>query len=117
MIYKLNRDVGIWKSGTKFDTETASHISSQIDVDIIYTWRALNWLDEVSEVEGGRWKPENGEIYFFVIVDSQGTRVDCYRWSNDSYDKSIYRTSPLFKTREEAQAKAQRVREVLLAKG
>lgn len=58
-----------------------------------------------------RWMPESGETYYFVT--SLGY-VGGYNWTNDSTDCLSYKVGNCFKTKKEAEAAAEKVKELLL---
>ena len=59
-----------------------------------------------------RWKPEHGETYYYT--DSIGA-VDDYKWTDDPADRLYYESGNCFKTEEEAEAAAEKVKALLLS--
>lgn len=59
-----------------------------------------------------RWKPEEGEWYYFVC--SNGS-IEEYQWDGDSTDDIYYQNGNCFKTEAEAQAAAEKVKALLLS--
>lgn len=58
-----------------------------------------------------RWKPERGEIYYFV--DSTCDVSDC-EWLDDSVDRLHYKNGNCFSSEEKAKTFAKRVKDLLL---
>lgn len=58
-------------------------------------------------VEETPWVPKEGEQYYAVCGDAA---IDALEWCNDSLDTRYKRVGNLYRTREEAQAAAERVR-------
>jgi hypothetical protein len=67
----------------------------------------------VNEVEQERWKPKYDEIYWYVPSDLIVGSI-CNK--NDSIDKSIIKSGNCFKTEQEAQQKANQIKELLSKK-
>jgi hypothetical protein len=59
-----------------------------------------------------RWKPEDGEWYYFVC--SNGS-IDEYQWDGDGTDDIYYQNGNCFKTEAEAQAAAEKIKALLLS--
>ena len=59
-----------------------------------------------------RWKPMKGETYWVVGRDAT---VHKFKWSSDGYDSDNYDIGNCFKTKEEAQAAAEKVKTLLLS--
>lgn len=59
-----------------------------------------------------RWKPEEGEWYYFVCANGS---IDEYRWNGDGTDDIYYQNGNCFKTQSEAQAAAEKVKALLLS--
>lgn len=57
--------------------------------------------------EGKRWKPKNRETYYCVGTNST---IQTYTWSGVSYDERIYDFGNCFKTEEEAEAVAEKIK-------
>lgn len=71
---------------------------------------ALAKLNEPDTPKFGRWKPEEGEKYYFV--DACGD-VMSERWDGDSIDHSRLALGNVYRTREEAQNAADRQRAIV----
>ena len=66
-----------------------------------------NMKKMLEECEYERWKPENGEEYFYV--DNVGIVQNALFDNTMGYHVALCRTLNCFKTREEAQAEAEKV--------
>lgn len=58
--------------------------------------------------EEKRWKPVEGDTYYFPSFDSP-YKSSSYTWSDDASDEMIYATGLVFRTRDEATAFAERM--------
>ena len=56
---------------------------------------------EIEALEGGRWKPEEGEVYFFL--SGSGNRLHS-KWEDFEGDYETYAIGNCYKTEEQAQA-------------
>lgn len=66
--------------------------------------------ERIARLEGSkRWKPKYDEEYYFVQAVAL---VGGYIWRDDGPDNKLYNLGNCFKTREEAEAKAQEVAKV-----
>ena len=90
--------------------------------DVIHPRHAiLDHLDALTDAVNGlmgekkeeRWKPKEDETYFMVEVDSEGVMTGHNIWEDDSTDLGYYDSYNCFRTREEAERTAVRVREAL----
>ena len=66
-----------------------------------------NMKKMLEECEYERWKPENGEEYFYV--DNVGSVQNALFDNTMGYHLALCRTFNCFKTREEAQAEAEKI--------
>ena len=66
-----------------------------------------NMKKMLEECEYERWKPENGEEYFYV--DNVGIVQNALFDNTMGYHLALCRTLDCFKTREEAQAEAEKI--------
>lgn len=60
-----------------------------------------------------RWKPNNGEEYFYVNLLRAGSQSDT--WTNHRVDKKLWENGNCFKTEAEAEAAAEKVEALLLS--
>lgn len=85
--------------------------SLQLDNSKTTSIKALidtGWIEEVST----RWKPDNQEDYYYV---NDYVRVVKTCWNNFYCDENRFQSNNLFKTREEAEAAAEKVKALLLS--
>lgn len=67
-----------------------------------------------------RWKPKDGELYFFADgtgcgLRSSESKVLRFFWHNDLFDNVAYQYGNCFKTEEDAEAAAEKVKNLLLS--
>lgn len=60
-----------------------------------------DWDAEKMEVVKYRWKPKEGDVYYFPQVLSQDL-YSSYTWHDDIFDKSKFKNGVVRKTKEEA---------------
>lgn len=72
------------------------------------------WNPVTMQIEKLRWKPTRGTTYFHIIMDIGEIRVDDYVWENDDIDIAHYDTGNCFKTEEEAEAKLEQIKKILV---
>lgn len=71
------------------------------------------WNPDTMQIEKLRWKPLYGELYYGVNIFSSST-VIIHIWKNDSVDYDYYTNNNCFKTKEEAEAKLEQIKKLLL---
>ena len=71
----------------------------------------LRWNAEEKRVEKIRWRAKRGEHYF--VLYRTAFEVDCYTESFDEIDAKLYNCGNYFRTKEQAEEAAKRVKEVL----
>ena len=59
------------------------------------------------KVEAGRWKPEEGDIYWFI--DSSGQAIKD-RWTSHHYDRERYEIGNCYKTEAEAESAKEKLK-------
>lgn len=64
-------------------------------------------LDEFEKQQYGRWKPSNGEVYFY-IADYNG--VQRSHWDDDDYDLFRWSVGNVYKTEEQAERALERMK-------
>jgi hypothetical protein len=136
MIYRLNKDIGEYKEGTRFEVG-----SDELDFKwsdpyfklFFGTWLAIGLLDPVKEgpcekcghspsnleygkqrlcTHEGRWKPKADEMYWVISMNGV---LDWFYNKNDSDDKNFYSFGNVFPTREQAEEAAKKVKSLLLS--
>ena len=73
--------------------------------------RGLLWNAEEKRVEKIRWRAKKGERYF--VLYRTAFEVDCYTESFDEIDAKLYNCGNYFRTKEQAEEAAKRVKETL----
>lgn len=73
--------------------------------------QGLKWNAEEKRVEKIRWRAKRGEYYF--LFRSTTLKVDCYTECFDEIDANLYHSDNYFRTNEQAEEAAKRVKEVL----
>lgn len=73
--------------------------------------KGLRWNAEEKRVENIRWRAKRGERYF--LFRSTTLKVDCYTECFDEIDANLYHSDNYFRTNEQAEEAAKRVKEVL----
>lgn len=73
--------------------------------------QGLRWNAEEKRVEKIRWRAKRGEHYF--VLYRTAFEVDCYTESFDEIDAKLYNCGNYFRTKEQAEEAAKRVKEVL----
>lgn len=119
--YKLLKDTPAFKAGTECYIEDAGHIvpCRGISYTIVHKDQLekspsilTDWFEEIKEPT--RWKPENGERYYWL--DSNG--LVCHNiWADDSIDRSRFEIGNCFETREEAERVVEYLKALAVVKG
>ena len=71
------------------------------------------WNREKLQWENYRWKPMYGDKYYCVNLASLSFVV-CHTWAGDTIDYDYYNQNNCFKTKEEAEAKLEQIKKLLL---
>lgn len=74
--------------------------------------QGLRWDDKRKELVDLCWKPKNGECYFTVRLDGH-IAVGNVRWTGTLYDDDCVCAGNCFRTQAEAEAMADKIRELL----
>lgn len=72
------------------------------------------WNPETKQAEKYRWKPLRDENYFYIVLTAAGIGISSFKCQEDSVDQQAYEVHNCFKTQEEAQAKLEQIKKVLL---
>ena len=73
--------------------------------------QGLRWNAEEKKVEKARWRAKRGEHY--SLLDRITLKADCYIESFDEIDTKLYDSGNYFRTEEQAEEAAKRVKETL----
>jgi hypothetical protein len=71
------------------------------------------WNKEKLQWEKYRWKPDQGTAYFHIFIAGGIVRTNNYIWTDDAADKNYYEMGNCFKTKEEAEAKLEQIKQIL----
>ena len=71
------------------------------------------WNPDTMQIEKLRWKPKKGESYFSILL-RQVVEIAHYSWDGGKLDIKFYEMGNCFKTEEEAIAKYERIKKLLL---
>ena len=72
------------------------------------------WNPDTMQIEKLRWKPMKDTKYFHIVIAKGEMKVNTYLWENDNIDKNLYELGNCFKTKEEAEAKLEQIKKLLL---
>lgn len=72
-----------------------------------------SWNPDTMQIEKLRWKPKLGDKYYFVNLSAVGLVIQHFIWKGDCIDNEIYKTNNCFKTKEEAKAKLEQIKQIL----
>ena len=90
-----------------YEVNTDSRILSKIDELV----QRFNQLIDLQEEKKGKWKPKDGEGYYFF--DTNGTTANTTFRENFDWDLIHVEFGNCFQTRGEAQAAADKIKELL----
>lgn len=120
--YKLLKDTPAFKAGTECYIEDAGHIvpCRGISYTIVHKDQLekspsilTDWFEEIKEPT--RWKPENGERYYYL--GNSGFIYDD-TWANGSpVDNGRFEIGNIFQTREEAERVVEYLKALAVVKG
>lgn len=71
------------------------------------------WNPDTMQIEKLRWKPREDIEYFHIVIAEGEIQVNTYLWKNDNIDRNLYELGNCFKTREEAKAKLEQIKQIL----
>lgn len=69
------------------------------------------WNPDTMQIEKLRWKPNKNDIYYYI--SSVGWFITNETWYNWIYDIEHYEMGNCFKTKEEAEAKLEQIKQIL----
>lgn len=71
------------------------------------------WNPETKQVEKYRWKPEKGELYFYVLTSMSGVQICRVFWHDDNSDHLCYDTHNCFQTEKQVKKAAEEIKKLL----
>lgn len=72
------------------------------------------WNPDTMQIEKLKWKPMEDTTYFNILITGGVTQIIPYTWRNDTIDRNLYKLGNCFKTKEEAEAKLEQIKKLLL---
>lgn len=108
--YKLHNDFWFMGSETKISPVT---IEEQQAFDDFCKSQGKIWNKEKLQWEKLRWKPDQGTVYFHIFIVGDIVQIGDYIWVDDATDKNYYEMGNCFKTRAEAEAKLEQIKQIL----
>lgn len=66
-----------------------------------------------NKIKSQKWKPEIGENYWYIIISEWEIFFSKSTWSNDKFDRYLYKIGDVFRTKKEAQMKFKEIKEIL----
>ena len=94
---------------TDVEIRPATDTEKQLLIDALHT-AGKDWDADKKEIVEYRWKPKEGDEYFYVTPPCG---VSSYWWNGKAADESIYRYGNCFRTKEEAQVMAEKFKKLL----
>jgi hypothetical protein len=108
--YKLDDDIWLIDKNTELHPVTPEE---QQAFDDFCKSKGKIWNKEKLQWEEYRWKPMEDTTYFNILIKGGTTQIIQYTWRNDIIDRNLYKLGNCFKTKEEAEAKLKRIKEIL----
>ena len=71
------------------------------------------WNSDTMQIEKLRWKPVNGQTYYYVGLDAT-PYISFHIWRDDGVDDQHYQSKNCFRTEEEANVLMEKIKKVLL---
>ena len=71
------------------------------------------WNPDTMQIEKLRWKPLRGQNYFYIVVTATNIEISSFECLNDSVDQQAYEAHNCFKTKKEAEAKLEQIKQIL----
>ena len=100
-----------WTESSSIRNATPEEIK---ELDDQLATEGKQWNPDTMQIEKLRWKPIKNVKYFHIIIAGGTIQVDDYRWVGDGIDKNLYDMGNCFETEEEAKAKLEQIKKVLL---
>lgn len=90
-------------------------LTTKLEVEQFYEYLhsiGKDWDAEKKQLVDWKWKPKKGERYWFIGGHGQ---IRSYVWNNDFADIDFFNFGNYFKTKEEAEAMAKKIKKLLNA--
>lgn len=104
------KSTGSWTGGCILRNATPEEIQELNDQ---LAAEGKRWNPDTMQIEKLRWKPSQGTTYFHIIIVGGIAQTDNYIWMDDATDKNNYEMGNCFKTKEEAEAKLEQIKQIL----
>lgn len=103
------------KSGGEWSTHSCRYATPEEIQELNNQLEAegKRWNPDTMQIEKLRWKPQYNETYYSISAYSI-PHVFSTRWINDLIDRNCYESNNCFKTEEEAEAKLEQFKKLLL---
>lgn len=103
------KSTGEWSRDTcRYATpEEIQELNDQLEAE------GKRWNPDTMQIEKLRWKPMYGDKYYCINLASSSFVV-CHTWTGDTVDYDYYNQNNCFKTKEEAEAKLEQIKKLLL---
>ena len=72
------------------------------------------WNPDTMQIEKLRWQPKRNDSYFNILISRGTADISRYLWDDDELDTNLYKMGNCFKTKEEAEAKLEQIKKLLL---
>lgn len=104
------KSTGEWSRDTcRYATpEEIQELNDQLEAE------GKRWNPVTMQIEKLRWKPMEDTTYFNILITGGATQIIPYVWRNDTIDRNLYNLGNCFKTKEEAEAKLEQIKKLLL---
>lgn len=102
---------GHWLNGSTIRNATPEEIQELNDQ---LAAEGKQWNPDTMQIEKLRWKPRHNEKYYFIDLFPLDASVRTHRWVCDHVDLGYYHNNNCFKTEEEAKAKFEQIKKLLL---
>lgn len=103
------KNTGFWNSSIcRYATpEEIQELNDQLKAE------GKRWNPDTMQIEKLRWKPLRGENYFYIVVTATNIEISSFECFTDSVDQQAYEIHNCFKTKEEAEAKLEQIKQIL----
>ena len=92
-----------------YDARIATEEEKQLLLDALHA-EGKDWDAENKKIVEYRWQPKDGEDYYVINTLFKVLR---FTWQSYSFDFDLLKSGNCFKTKEEAEAKAKEILEIL----
>lgn len=105
------KSTGVWGNDCILRNAAPEEIQ---ELDAQLAAEGKRWNPDTMQIEKLKWKPIKDVRYFHIIITGGTIQVDDYRWAGDGIDEHLYDMGNCFKTKEEAEAKLEQIKKLLL---